>query len=363
MNSLIKSTIKEALSNYRNIYQAPGMGFLYSNEENSYENVVGLKNVTKGNHRFNQITENSIWGIGSCTKSMTATLLTKFIEEGYFDWSSTLGDVVDAINKERSSNFVKISPNLRNVHLENVLTHTGGIPDPYPYEDMNFNKSIENFLESGTGGDTENFQYSSIGFSTLAYLEEQLSGMRWDDFVRKNLFEPLGMDHCLIQPEVFTPSPLRDLLLMPLIPNAHVDGVPEFFNKPNHFEKANIAGGAAVLCPLNDWNKYLRYLIRGYYGEVDADAKPISKKENFQHLFNIKSEVNYSYGAWQLENSGDENYYYHNGSNGGFIVLGTVDISKREVNLVVTNGDELSDFGSLHWIMQDIRNQIHAILK
>ena len=39
------------------------------------------------------------------------------------------------------------------------------------------------------------FEYTNMNFVLLAYVVEQVSGMAYEDFIRQNIFEPLGMTH------------------------------------------------------------------------------------------------------------------------------------------------------------------------
>lgn len=42
------------------------------------------------------------------------------------------------------------------------------------------------------------FEYSNVNYNLLSCVVEQVSGRRYPDFVRQNIFEPLGMDHSFV---------------------------------------------------------------------------------------------------------------------------------------------------------------------
>jgi CubicO group peptidase (beta-lactamase class C family) len=90
----------------------------------------------------------------------------------------------------------------KRVTLANLLTHTSGLPD---LRDVNHNRDF--FM---TAKDPENwhpitqadalafepgsqFAYSNPAFNGLALIVEQVSGMRWQQFVHDNIFVPAGM--------------------------------------------------------------------------------------------------------------------------------------------------------------------------
>ena len=94
------------------------------------------------------------------------------------------------------------------ITIRNLLTHTGGLPD-YDDEDgwvvkkskeenkIFGNEIIIRFLaESGEKAKFapgEKYEYSNTGYCVLAQIVEKVSGVKFEDFLRKNIFEPAGM--------------------------------------------------------------------------------------------------------------------------------------------------------------------------
>ncbi len=71
------------------------------------------------------VTTNDVFHIGSCTKSMTATLTAMLIEEGKLHWDTTIADVFPEL-KDR------IDKQYKTVTVEQLLHHRGGIPGAPP---------------------------------------------------------------------------------------------------------------------------------------------------------------------------------------------------------------------------------------
>src|SRR5271167_603794 len=70
------------------------------------------------------VTTNDVFHIGSCTKSMTATLTAMLIEEGKLHWDTTVADVFPELKD-------KMDPQYETVTVEQLLHHRGGVPaDP-----------------------------------------------------------------------------------------------------------------------------------------------------------------------------------------------------------------------------------------
>ncbi len=71
------------------------------------------------------VTTNDVFHIGSCTKSMTATLTGMLIEEGKLNWDTTIGDVFPELKGSMDKQYEKVT-------VEQLLTHRGGVPGTPP---------------------------------------------------------------------------------------------------------------------------------------------------------------------------------------------------------------------------------------
>jgi CubicO group peptidase (beta-lactamase class C family) len=153
--------------------------------------------------RSNQI-ENTIatrFGIASGTKFFTALAIGKLIEAQKLSFSTKLKDCI-------TINFPRYSPEITIRHL---LTHTSGIPDYYDEEKItdfdNFTISIPWYELKGPRdylaafpdevmkfAPGERFSYSNSGYILLGVVIEELSGMRYQDYVEQAIFKPAGMN-------------------------------------------------------------------------------------------------------------------------------------------------------------------------
>ena len=99
------------------------------------------------------------------------------------------------------------------VTVRHLLTHTSGIPDYFDDADWFINiwkeekrvpgnDEILRFLRETKAkpyfAPGEGLHYSNTGFNLLALLVEKLSGVPYEEFLQKNIFEPAGMTstHC-----------------------------------------------------------------------------------------------------------------------------------------------------------------------
>jgi CubicO group peptidase (beta-lactamase class C family) len=96
-----------------------------------------------------------------------------------------------------------------NITIRNLLTHTSGLPGyeeqfekKWDRKKIAFNKDIIEMLKQQK--DTlffkpgSSWKYSNTGYALLASIIEKVSGKSYNDFMSKNIFQPLGMAHTFI---------------------------------------------------------------------------------------------------------------------------------------------------------------------
>ncbi len=142
------------------------------------------------------IEEDSIFQLASVTKQFTAAAVMLTVREG------KLG---------LDDDIIKFFPELekfKGVTVRHLLTHTSGIPDYFDDADwfvdlwknekrVPGNDEIIRFLCETEAkpyfAPGEGLEYSNTGFNLLALLVERLSGIPYEEFLQKRLFEPAGM--------------------------------------------------------------------------------------------------------------------------------------------------------------------------
>jgi CubicO group peptidase (beta-lactamase class C family) len=146
------------------------------------------------------ITANDVFHIGSCTKSMTATLTGMIIEEGKLRWDSTIAEVFPELKGKMDKQY-------EGVTVEQLLTHRGGVPGSAP--DAAWKRAKEQqgtpvqqrreFIEAVLSQPPEappgtKMIYSNQGYSIVGAMLEKLTGTPWETLITDRLFKPLRMD-------------------------------------------------------------------------------------------------------------------------------------------------------------------------
>ncbi len=133
------------------------------------------------------VTPETLFQSGSIGKQFTATAVMLLVERGKIGLDDPL------------SKYFPAGPAWwKQVTIRELLSHTAGFTD-YP-KDFDFRKdyteadllkiveSIPPAYEPGT-----NWDYSNLGFLTLGILIHHVTGQFYGDFLRDNVFKPLGM--------------------------------------------------------------------------------------------------------------------------------------------------------------------------
>ena len=139
--------------------------------------------------------EDTIFEMASVTKMFTATAVMLLVREG------KLG-----LDDEYAGYFPDYP--YPGVTIRHLLTHTSGMPDDFetaawvvPVLEKEHripaNREILRFIrESGEPAACppgEKFRYTDVGYTLLAEAVEKVSGVRFEDFLKQNIFEPAGM--------------------------------------------------------------------------------------------------------------------------------------------------------------------------
>jgi D-alanyl-D-alanine carboxypeptidase len=86
----------------------------------------------------------------------------------------------------------------RGIRLRHLLSHTAGLAREEEGWELFRNRSLEEIIATSSktkmvGKPGEKFAYSNLGYFILGYVIEKVSGMTWDEYAAKKIFEPAGL--------------------------------------------------------------------------------------------------------------------------------------------------------------------------
>jgi CubicO group peptidase (beta-lactamase class C family) len=162
----------------------------------------GIVEVASGGVRkagdITAVEESDLFHVGSMTKAMTATMLSTLVKEGKLGWDMTL---VRAFPSWASV----MHPQYRDVTLEQLLTHTSGLPryttdlewasiPPFTGTPAEQRQAFARMLLTrppiGTAGV---YRYSNAGYAVAAAIAERATGETWEQLMQERVFGPLNM--------------------------------------------------------------------------------------------------------------------------------------------------------------------------
>ncbi|MEV8562310.1 serine hydrolase domain-containing protein [Streptomyces sp. NPDC051917] len=146
-----------------------------------------------------QTTTDSLFQIGSITKTLTTTLVMQLVDEGLLDLDEPVVKVLPE--------FKVADPDVTaSVTMRHLLTHTSGIQGDVFTDVGRGDDVLERFIarladlgQSHPIGATQS--YCNTGFAVAGRVIEVLTGQLWDTALRERLLAPLGMDYTFTLPE------------------------------------------------------------------------------------------------------------------------------------------------------------------
>lgn len=147
--------------------------------------------------------------LGSDTKAMTALLVAMAIESGKLKWDSSIGEVLGSV-------VPGLNPRLAAVTIEQLLSHSGGIPsdtpqmiklyfntDAFDYNltplrlrTINAWKSHAPLTPPGTA-----FHYANFGYLIAGAMLEKALATPWEELITRRIFEPLKLTSAGLGPQ------------------------------------------------------------------------------------------------------------------------------------------------------------------
>jgi CubicO group peptidase (beta-lactamase class C family) len=220
------------------------------------------------------ITEETVFRIGSITKTLTSVAVSRLVEQGLVDLDAPANDYL------RAYRIAPADPRWQPVTLRHLLTHTSGIPDVLRAADLvhpswgpfdsrlaeYYRERLRPVVEPGSA-----FAYSNHGFATAGQIVEDVSGMPLDRSFREHIFEPLGMtDSDLARTNRTQARLATGYILGSTGPKAIVDR--EWLGR----------GGGGVYSSSRDLARYVAALLGGGANEHGRVLQPASLETMFE---------------------------------------------------------------------------------
>lgn len=243
------------------------------------------------------------WHLGSISKTFTATLVGRLVDQGAIGWD-------DTVEQHLGRAIPAIAPGLKGATFRHLLSHHAGLvanlPDKQHGKYMALTEDLpaarlaycaEGLAIAPPAPIGQSFAYSNLGYTVAAAMIEARTGAAYEMLMRKELFAPLAIDSAGFGPPNPSSSPVGHR------PNGHDGLEPAIAEKGRYIDNAPLmAPGATVHASLPDLLKLLT---------AHRDQTAFLKPETWRVLHTPPFTGDYALGLRRLA----EGRYTHNGSN------------------------------------------------
>lgn len=317
--------VSAALDKLREKHQVPALAAAAMHEgELVAFGVSGVRQFGQGE----PVTTGDLWHIGSCTKSMTATLAGILVDEGKARWDMKIADALPELKS-------KLDPSWRKVTLEQLLVQRSGAPGSAPpdlwgaawkRQGTELQQRIA-FVTGLISRPTEapagtKFIYSNQGYTIAGAMLERIAKKPYEELLREKIFGPLGMK----SGGFGGPGPNQ--------PRGH-SGKPGAFTavEADFDNPPAITPAGRVHCTLADFARFASWHARGPLKDVK-----LMSDATFQKLHRAPSGEPYAMG-WIVTDRpwAGGTALWHNGSNTKWYCVMWIAPEKGDAYVAMTN--------------------------
>jgi len=203
------------------------------------------------------VTGNTLFGIGSCTKAITATAVGLLVDDGKMSWDDPVRKHLD---------WFRLADPLadREVTLRDLLAHRTGLGrnDLLWYRaPWSLEQTVRRMAHLPQARSfRDGFVYNNLAYIAAGLAVTSAAGEPWERFVQKRLFEPLGMKRA-----VFTRSDAHksgDWAAAHVLRAGKVEVIP-WYNDDHQ-----VRGSGSVKASAGDLSRWLLFQLNG--GVVDG---------------------------------------------------------------------------------------------
>lgn len=309
----IKRQLDQYIEESLYYYDLPGLAVLVKNDQMNYVKAVGYKDFTKKE----PLKEEHIFHMASVSKLFTASAILHLQEQGVLSLSDKLKDLLP---------YIKIADRrFDEIEILHMLTHTSGLDDVDSYgwdhprtDDLalkTYGQSAEVTDRRLLWSPQENkFRYSNMAYELLGLVISEVSGMSFESYIEKYIFEPLGMKDATF----LTGERAKGSLKLEDLSNAGM-AMPHTKDDENHILLENCypynrehAPSSTLTAHVGDLSKWGNaHLSRSFFSEETYDAmwKAYTTVPNNKEGMGL---------GWFMRKQEGYDLYGHEGNDDGF---------------------------------------------
>lgn len=281
-----------------------------------YSGSFGVKNLQTND----SLNIGSVFQIASLSKTFTGMATMLLVEDGVLKLNQKMEEFFDDFPYP-------------GVTVEHLLTHRSGLPNylsvtekDWKDEGLKTNQDLLNYLithkPETLGSPGRSFAYNNTNYALLALIIEQVSGVIFEDFMQKRIFDPLGMNHTYIYSARHQNLPGENL----------TTGYLQRGVADKMVATDGIVGDKNVYSTVEDLLKWERANTHPYlFKQSTIDSVSVGRSND------KPGRKNYGYGWRMLEDADKGKIIYHNGWWHGYTSAFSRNPADETVIIVLSN--------------------------
>jgi CubicO group peptidase (beta-lactamase class C family) len=290
----------------------------------------------------------TVFEIASISKTFTSMAVMMLAERGKIKYDDDIKKYFPGLPYE-------------GVTIRHLLTHTSGLPEYinlFYEKDHGWNRNsiktnadiialLENDKPAVQFKPGERFEYSNTGFCLLASVVEKVSGKPFAEFLRVNIFKPLGMKNTRIHTRL-SREPISNLAAGYLRPSLLAGDyiLPEKLDEAAFvITLGGIVGDGSVHSTVGDllkWGKSFstekliknKTIEEAFTPVILKDGSAGKMYENSRGL-----ESGYGFGWLVRKGADDSRIVWHPGGWPGYVTFYSLNLARRQTVVVLSNAD------------------------
>tara|TARA_R110002073_G_scaffold161300_1_gene316879 strand:+ start:2487 stop:3995 length:1509 start_codon:yes stop_codon:yes gene_type:complete len=271
-----------------------------------------------GTRKINEnlpVNQNTIFGIGSISKSFTALTLGILVDEGKISWDDRVKDYLpyfELYDPYVSENFT----------IRDLLTHRSGLKEIsggtlWYHSELSRKDIIKKikYLEP-VSGFREKPAYQNIMYLVAGEIVSEVTGISWDEFLKNRIFDKLDMTNST------SISSVRESNKNLAFPHVWNENFKKIF--VNQEKGDNLAPAGFIYSSSNEMINYMRMLLNDGVFKKDTIISKSTLKEIFkpQIIYPIQGSpfgnefTSYGFGWWVTPRNNDKLIEHNGGIDG-----------------------------------------------
>jgi hypothetical protein len=330
----IASAIDKIMANYKSERDPGASVLVLKNNKVIFKKGYGVSDI----NTMNPIKSNTNFRLASVTKQFTAMSILLLEKKRKLSLEDTL-----------SKFFSFIPPYIAKIKIKDLLSHSSGLID---YEDLMPSDQITplhdtNCLQLMSFADSlyfpvgTKYKYSNTGYAVLALIIEQVSGKPFAQFVKENIFKPLGMKTSVAFQEG------KNLVANRAYGHSFENGN---WKQTDQSLTSAVLGDGGIYTNVQEYTKWIKALWNYKLLPEATQQRAWSKT-----TLNNGNVIDYGYG-WHVEDFLNVTHPFHDGSSIGFRNSVGLFPEQKLMVIILTNRNEHDPIEEVHKIAALIIN-------